>query len=48
MKVLLTCGDAKLQIVRYNAGPGDILAEGATVGLRVVEEAVALLPVAGA
>jgi ABC-type Fe3+/spermidine/putrescine transport system ATPase subunit len=44
IEYVLACGDATLQIVRYNAGPGDVFAEGATVGVRVVEEAVALLP----
>ena len=37
----LRCGDTTLQAVRYNAGPGDVIAEGAAVRLRVVEEALA-------
>ncbi|HEY2967594.1 MAG TPA: ABC transporter ATP-binding protein [Casimicrobiaceae bacterium] len=44
IEYLLRCGDATLQIVRYNAGPGEVIAEGATVALRVVEDAVAVLP----
>jgi iron(III) transport system ATP-binding protein len=44
IEYVLECGDARLQIVRYNAGPGEVIAEGATVGVRVIEEAVALLP----
>jgi iron(III) transport system ATP-binding protein len=44
IEYVLSCGDARLQIVRYNAGPGEVIPEGATVGVRVVAEAVALLP----
>ena len=44
IEYVLRCGDATLQIVRYNAGPGEVIAEGATVSLRVIEAAVAVLP----
>ena len=40
----LQCGAASLHIVRYNAGPGEVLAEGATVRLRLAEGASTLLP----
>jgi iron(III) transport system ATP-binding protein len=39
----LRCGNEKLQAVRYNAGPGDRFAEGATVTLRLIDDAVTLL-----
>jgi ABC-type Fe3+/spermidine/putrescine transport system ATPase subunit len=44
IEYVLACGEERLQIVRYNAGPGEVIPEGATVGVRIVEEAVALLP----
>src|SRR3989441_605246 len=44
IEYVLRCGDATLQIVRYNAGPGEVIAEGATISLRVIEDAVAVLP----
>ena len=44
IEYLLRCGDTTLQMVRYNAGPGEVIPEGATVTLRVVEDAVAVLP----
>jgi len=44
IEYVLRCGDATLQIVRYNAGPGEVIAEGATVSVRLVEDAVAVLP----
>ena len=34
--------------VRYNAGAGDTIQEGATVGVRVIEDAASLLPKEGA
>jgi ABC-type Fe3+/spermidine/putrescine transport system ATPase subunit len=37
-----------LHIVRYNAGPGEVLEVGATVGLKVIESAASLLPKEGA
>ena len=40
----LRCGDAALNIVRYNAGPREVLAEGEVVRLRAVEGAASLLP----
>ena len=43
----LDCGGTALHIVRYNAGPAEVLDEGATVGLRVVEGAASLLPKEG-
>ena len=44
IEYVLRCGEATLQIVRYNAGPGEVIAEGATVSVRLVEDAVAVLP----
>ena len=37
-------GETMLGMVRYNAGPGEVLEEGATLRLRVVEGAASLLP----
>ena len=39
----MQCADSALHIVRYNAGPGEVLAEGATVRLRVLEDAAWVL-----
>jgi iron(III) transport system ATP-binding protein len=44
IEYLLRCGGELLQTVRYNAGPGGILADGATVSLRFAEEALTVLP----
>jgi len=44
IEYLLRCGNETLQIVRYNAGPGEILADGAEVSLRFAEDALTLLP----
>ncbi|MEP7070050.1 MAG: TOBE domain-containing protein, partial [Usitatibacter sp.] len=38
-------GDSTLQIVRYSAGPGEVIPDGAAVALRWAEDAVAVLPV---
>ena len=40
----LRCGEASLTAVRYNAGPGEVMQDGASVALRLVEEALALIP----
>ena len=40
----LQCEGKALQAVRYNAGPGEAIAEGATVSVRFAEGAVTLLP----
>jgi iron(III) transport system ATP-binding protein len=44
IEYLLRCVDEILQVVRYDAGPGDIMAEGATVAVRFAEGAVTVLP----
>ncbi len=44
IEYLLRCGGETLQVVRYDAGPGDIMAEGATVTLRFAPGAVTVLP----
>ena len=44
IEYLLRCGSEQLQSVRYNAGPGEILADGATVSLRFAEDALTVLP----
>ena len=44
IEYLVTCGDETLQVVRYDSGPGDIMAEGATVAVRFAEGAVTVLP----
>ena len=36
--------DTTLNAVRYNAGPGVVIPDGAAVGVRLAEEALALLP----
>jgi iron(III) transport system ATP-binding protein len=44
IEYLLRCGNDTLQTVRYNAGPGEIIPDGATVTLRFAEDAVTVLP----
>jgi len=44
IEYVLRCADTTLQAVRYNARPGEIAADGATVLLRVSEDAVTVLP----
>jgi iron(III) transport system ATP-binding protein len=44
IEYLVQCAGTTLQVVRYNAGAGDAIAEGATVGLRWAETAVTVLP----
>jgi iron(III) transport system ATP-binding protein len=44
VEYVLRCADTTLQAVRYNARPGEIAADGATVSLRVAEDAVTVLP----
>ena len=41
---LLQCGGQILQAVRYNAGPRDVIPDGATVSLRLAEDAMTVLP----
>ncbi len=40
----LRCGNTSLNLVRYNAGPRDLIDEGAVVRLRVIAGAASLLP----
>jgi len=47
IEYVLRCGGASLQIVRYNAGPGDFLANGSEVFLRVSGAAVSVLSGSG-
>ena len=44
IEYLLRCGDETLQVVRYDAGPGAIVAEGANVAVRFAAGAVTVLP----
>ena len=44
IEYLLRCADETLQVVRYNAGPGGIIPEGAVVSMRFAEDAVTVLP----
>ena len=44
IEYVVRCAGEVLQVVRYNAGLGDVVADGATVSLRFGEEALALLP----
>ena len=43
IEYMLRCGDALLQVVRYDAGPGEFLADGSAVFLRVSGNAVSVL-----
>ena len=43
IEYLMDCGGKSLQVVRYNAGPGEVVAPGATVGLRFAADAVSVL-----
>ncbi|CAG1006530.1 sulfate transport system ATP-binding protein [Burkholderiales bacterium] len=43
----LRCGDVPLHAVRYNAGPGIVMPDGATVALSLAEDALAVLPGSG-
>ncbi|GMU71697.1 MAG: spermidine/putrescine ABC transporter ATP-binding protein [Burkholderiales bacterium] len=40
----LRCAGTSLNAVRYNAGPGEVMPDGARVALRFAEDALALLP----
>ena len=44
IEYLLRCSSETLQVVRYDAGPGEVIAEGATVGVRFAADAVTVLP----
>jgi iron(III) transport system ATP-binding protein len=44
IEYLLRCGDETLQAVRYNAGPAEVLPEGAAVSLHFAEDALTVLP----
>ena len=44
----LRCGDAALQAIRYGAGPGDVIADGASVGLKLAAAGVTVLPASAA
>ncbi len=44
IEYLLQCGNETLQTVRYNAGPGEVLSEGATVSLHLAQDALTVLP----
>ena len=48
IEYLLRCAGETLQVVRYDAGPGDVMAEGATVDVRFAADAVTVLPEAAA
>jgi iron(III) transport system ATP-binding protein len=43
----IDCAGVRLQAVRYNAGPGDLLAPGATVALTLAGDALAIVADAG-
>ena len=38
------CAGETLQVVRYNAGPGEVIPDGATISLRCAEDAMTVLP----
>ena len=44
IEYLLQCEGETLQVVRHNAGPGELIPEGATVSLRFDEAALMVLP----
>ena len=48
IEYLLRCEGELLQMVCYNAGPRELIADGAVVSLRFAEDAVTVLPVSGA
>jgi len=48
IEYLLRCAGETLQVVRYDAGPGAVIAEGATVWVRFAVDAVTVLPGASA
>lgn len=43
IEYLVRCGEATLQVVRYNAGPGEVVANGTAVSLRPARGAAAVL-----
>ena len=45
VEYVFDCGGATLQSVRYNAGPGDVVPEGADVRLSIARDGVGVLPV---
>jgi len=47
IEYVVDCAGTKLQSVRYNAGPRDVVPEGAEVSLRVSTDAIGVLPGAG-
>jgi len=48
IEYLLRCAGETLQVVRYDAGPGEVIGEGAMVDVRFAAEAVTILPEAAA
>jgi iron(III) transport system ATP-binding protein len=44
IEYVLQCAGETLQAVRYNAGPGESMPEGASVALHIAENAVSVLP----
>ena len=48
IEYLVRCADETLQVVRYDAGPDEIIAEGANVTVRFTDGAVTVLPEAAA
>jgi ABC-type Fe3+/spermidine/putrescine transport system ATPase subunit len=43
IEYIVRCGDAMLQVIRYNAGPGGIVADGTAVSLHPACDAASLL-----
>ena len=43
IEYVVRCAGEELQIVRYNAGPGDLIADGAAVSIRFAADAVTIL-----
>jgi spermidine/putrescine ABC transporter ATP-binding subunit len=43
IEYVVRCADEALQVVRHNAGPGEVIPDGATVSLRFGEDAVTVL-----
>ena len=43
IEYLVSCGGVTLQVVRYNAGPGEIVVDGTAVSLRPAPDSATLL-----
>jgi iron(III) transport system ATP-binding protein len=44
IEYVVRCGDEHLQVIRYNAGPGKVIANGTTVSLKPASNAATVIP----